>query len=138
MLRYQLVNICYSSPQLLDLCILDVNSLDFQYRTLAAAALCHYTSIEIVKKASGKMPLQSLALWGREFQKLSQTQICLRWYWFTKLQRPKPTWTLIFVLCASFPSNFTSYHYFSCYKNSEEGNTSSAKELKHLLFLLSA
>ncbi|KAM9387385.1 G1/S-specific cyclin-E2 [Phaethornis superciliosus] len=39
--------------QLLDLCILDVNSLDFQYRTLAAAALCHYTSIEIVKKASG-------------------------------------------------------------------------------------
>ncbi|XP_021242682.1 G1/S-specific cyclin-E2 isoform X2 [Numida meleagris] len=39
--------------QLLDLCILDVNSLDFQYRTLAAAALCHYTSIEVVKKASG-------------------------------------------------------------------------------------
>lgn len=58
MLKCQLVNICYSScPQLLDLCILDVNSLDFQYRTLAAAALCHYTSIEIVKKASGKMPL---------------------------------------------------------------------------------
>ncbi|KAM9200281.1 G1/S-specific cyclin-E2 [Mergus octosetaceus] len=39
--------------QLLDLCILDVNSLDFQYRTLAAAALCHYTSIDVVKKASG-------------------------------------------------------------------------------------
>ncbi|XP_072183920.1 G1/S-specific cyclin-E2 isoform X2 [Excalfactoria chinensis] len=39
--------------QLLDLCILDVNSLDFQYRTLAAAALCHYTSTEVVKKASG-------------------------------------------------------------------------------------
>lgn len=58
MMKYQLVKICYSLfPQLLDLCILDVNSLDFQYRTLAAAALCHYTSIEIVKKASGKMPL---------------------------------------------------------------------------------
>lgn len=42
-------------PQLLDLCILDVNSLDFQYRTLAAAALCHYTSVEVVKKASGKV-----------------------------------------------------------------------------------
>ncbi|RLW13412.1 hypothetical protein DV515_00000414 [Chloebia gouldiae] len=39
--------------QLLDLCILDVNSLDFPYRTLAAAALCHYTSVEIVKKTSG-------------------------------------------------------------------------------------
>lgn len=58
MMKYHLVKICYSLfPQLLDLCILDVNSLDFQYRTLAAAALCHYTSIEIVKKASGKMPL---------------------------------------------------------------------------------
>ncbi|EMP28329.1 G1/S-specific cyclin-E2 [Chelonia mydas] len=39
--------------QLLDLCILDVSSLDFQYRTLAAAALCHYSSAEVVKKASG-------------------------------------------------------------------------------------
>lgn len=46
-------------PQLLDLCILDVNSLDFQYRTLAAAALCHYTSTEVVKKASGKKHLWS-------------------------------------------------------------------------------
>uniref|UniRef100_A0A8C3S9N8 Cyclin E2 n=1 Tax=Chelydra serpentina TaxID=8475 RepID=A0A8C3S9N8_CHESE len=41
--------------QLLDLCILDVSSLDFQYRTLTAAALCHCTSAEIVKKASGKV-----------------------------------------------------------------------------------
>uniref|UniRef100_A0A8D0HIV3 Cyclin E2 n=1 Tax=Sphenodon punctatus TaxID=8508 RepID=A0A8D0HIV3_SPHPU len=39
--------------QLLDLCILDVDALDFQYRTLAAAALCHYTSVEVVKKTSG-------------------------------------------------------------------------------------
>ncbi|XP_032619809.1 G1/S-specific cyclin-E2 [Chelonoidis abingdonii] len=39
--------------QLLDLCILDVSSLDFQYRTLAAAALWHCTSAEVVKKASG-------------------------------------------------------------------------------------
>ncbi|XP_041625038.1 G1/S-specific cyclin-E2 isoform X2 [Vulpes lagopus] len=39
--------------QLLDLCILAVDSLEFQYRILAAAALCHFTSIEVVKKASG-------------------------------------------------------------------------------------
>ncbi|EPQ15796.1 G1/S-specific cyclin-E2 [Myotis brandtii] len=39
--------------QLLDLCILAIDSLEFQYRVLAAAALCHFTSIEVVKKASG-------------------------------------------------------------------------------------
>uniref|UniRef100_A0A670K6W1 Cyclin E2 n=1 Tax=Podarcis muralis TaxID=64176 RepID=A0A670K6W1_PODMU len=39
--------------QLLDLCILDVNSLDFQYRILAAAALCHYTSVHVVTRVSG-------------------------------------------------------------------------------------
>ncbi|XP_021118323.1 G1/S-specific cyclin-E2 isoform X3 [Heterocephalus glaber] len=39
--------------QLLDLCILAIDSLEFQYRILAAAALCHFTSIEVVKKASG-------------------------------------------------------------------------------------
>ncbi|KAL2766983.1 G1/S-specific cyclin-E2 [Daubentonia madagascariensis] len=39
--------------QLLDLCVLAIDSLEFQYRILAAAALCHFTSIEVVKKASG-------------------------------------------------------------------------------------
>nr|XP_058898882.1 G1/S-specific cyclin-E2 isoform X2 [Kogia breviceps] len=39
--------------QLLDLCILAIDSLAFQYRILAAAALCHCTSLEVVKKASG-------------------------------------------------------------------------------------
>ncbi|ELV14192.1 G1/S-specific cyclin-E2 [Tupaia chinensis] len=39
--------------RLLDLCILAIDSLEFQYRILAAAALCHFTSIEVVKKASG-------------------------------------------------------------------------------------
>lgn len=39
--------------QLLDLCILDTSSLDFRYRILAAAALYHYTSLEIVTKATG-------------------------------------------------------------------------------------
>lgn len=40
--------------QLLDLCILDINSLDYQYGVLAAAAFCHFTSIETVQKVSGK------------------------------------------------------------------------------------
>ncbi|KAB0398154.1 hypothetical protein E2I00_005832 [Balaenoptera physalus] len=39
--------------KLLDLCILAIDSLEFQYRILAAAALCHFTSLEVVKKASG-------------------------------------------------------------------------------------
>ncbi|MBN3295374.1 CCNE2 protein, partial [Amia calva] len=39
--------------QLLDLCILDINSLDYQYGILAAAAFCHFTSFEVVQKVSG-------------------------------------------------------------------------------------
>lgn len=39
--------------QLLDLCILHITSLDFQYRILAAAALYHFTSMEVVAKATG-------------------------------------------------------------------------------------
>ncbi|KAE8599360.1 hypothetical protein XENTR_v10017161 [Xenopus tropicalis] len=39
--------------QLLDLCILHHTSLDFQYRILAAAALYHFTSTEVVTKATG-------------------------------------------------------------------------------------
>ncbi|MFT7816293.1 G1/S-specific cyclin-E2-like [Arapaima gigas] len=39
--------------QLLDLCILDINSLKFQYGVLAAAAFCHLTSFEDVQKVSG-------------------------------------------------------------------------------------
>ncbi|XP_069777934.1 G1/S-specific cyclin-E2 isoform X5 [Narcine bancroftii] len=39
--------------QLLDLCILDVESLSFPYGVLAASAVCYYTSIEDTYKASG-------------------------------------------------------------------------------------
>ncbi|KAJ8411627.1 hypothetical protein AAFF_G00164350 [Aldrovandia affinis] len=39
--------------QLLDLCILDISSLDYQYGVLAAAAFYHFTSLEVVQKASG-------------------------------------------------------------------------------------
>lgn len=42
------------SSQLLDLCILDINCLDYQYGVLAAAAFCHFTSFETVYKVSGK------------------------------------------------------------------------------------
>ncbi|XP_030072694.1 G1/S-specific cyclin-E2 [Microcaecilia unicolor] len=38
---------------LVDLCILDIDSLGFQYRILSAAALYHFTSIKTVNKASG-------------------------------------------------------------------------------------
>ncbi|XP_036395593.1 G1/S-specific cyclin-E2 [Megalops cyprinoides] len=46
--------------QLLDLCILDLASLDYQYGVLAAAAFCHFTSFEVVQKASG-LPWDSIA-----------------------------------------------------------------------------
>lgn len=39
--------------QLLDLCILDINSLEFHYGVLAAAAFCHFSSFEVVHKVSG-------------------------------------------------------------------------------------
>ncbi|XP_073703653.1 G1/S-specific cyclin-E2 [Garra rufa] len=39
--------------QLLDVCILDINCLDYQYGVLAAAAFCHFTSFEAVHKVSG-------------------------------------------------------------------------------------
>lgn len=40
--------------QLLDLAILDINSLDYQYGILAAAAFCHFFSFDVVLKVSGK------------------------------------------------------------------------------------
>ncbi|KAM6958795.1 G1/S-specific cyclin-E2-like [Aplochiton taeniatus] len=39
--------------RLLDLCILNINSLDFEYRVLAAAVLCHFIPFETVEKVSG-------------------------------------------------------------------------------------
>lgn len=44
-----------SSLQLLDLCILDINSLDYRYGVLAAAAFCHFTSFETVHKVLGEL-----------------------------------------------------------------------------------
>ncbi|XP_034456834.1 G1/S-specific cyclin-E2-like [Hippoglossus hippoglossus] len=39
--------------RLLDLCVLSINSLDFQYRVLAASVLCHFLQQETVEKVSG-------------------------------------------------------------------------------------
>uniref|UniRef100_A0AAY4BAS8 Cyclin E2 n=1 Tax=Denticeps clupeoides TaxID=299321 RepID=A0AAY4BAS8_9TELE len=39
--------------QLLDLCILDIESLDYHYGVLAAAAFWHFSSFDVVHKVSG-------------------------------------------------------------------------------------
>ncbi|KAG8570344.1 hypothetical protein GDO81_011225 [Engystomops pustulosus] len=64
--------------QLLDLCILHLTALDFQYRILAAAALYHFTSMEVVTKAT-----------GLEWEKLSD---CAQWmgHFFRVVQRNPP------------------------------------------------
>ncbi|KAF0032016.1 hypothetical protein F2P81_016571 [Scophthalmus maximus] len=39
--------------QLLDLCMMDIASLDFSYSVLAAAAFCHFSTFDVVHKVSG-------------------------------------------------------------------------------------
>ncbi|XP_071326641.1 G1/S-specific cyclin-E2 isoform X1 [Trachinotus anak] len=39
--------------QLLDLCVMDINSLDYSYSVLAAAAFCHFNTFDVVHKVSG-------------------------------------------------------------------------------------
>uniref|UniRef100_A0A672G7R6 Cyclin E2 n=1 Tax=Salarias fasciatus TaxID=181472 RepID=A0A672G7R6_SALFA len=39
--------------QLLDLCIMDINSLDFNYSILAAAAFCHFSTFDVLHRVSG-------------------------------------------------------------------------------------
>ncbi|XP_028281573.1 G1/S-specific cyclin-E2 isoform X2 [Parambassis ranga] len=39
--------------QLLDLCMMDINSLEYNYNVLAAAAFCHFSSFDVVHKVSG-------------------------------------------------------------------------------------
>lgn len=53
---YEMPFLC-SVSQLLDLCILNINSLDFQYRVLAAAVCCHFFQQEKVEKLSGKIQI---------------------------------------------------------------------------------
>ena len=47
-----------SLPQLLDLCLLDVRCLEFPYGVLAASALFHFSSLELVENVSGKVHAQ--------------------------------------------------------------------------------
>nr|XP_057909389.1 G1/S-specific cyclin-E2 isoform X3 [Doryrhamphus excisus] len=39
--------------KLLDLCMMDITSLDFSYSVLAAAAFCHFSTFDVVNKVSG-------------------------------------------------------------------------------------
>lgn len=49
------VSFCFSfSLQLLDLCILDVHCLEFSNGILAASALFHFSSLELVENVSGE------------------------------------------------------------------------------------
>ncbi|XP_072226151.1 G1/S-specific cyclin-E2-like [Leuresthes tenuis] len=55
--------------RLLDLCVLNINSLDFQYRVLAASVLSHFIQLETVQKVSGlsKDDLQPCVTWMAPF-----------------------------------------------------------------------
>uniref|UniRef100_A0A3P8TJI1 G2/mitotic-specific cyclin-B2 n=1 Tax=Amphiprion percula TaxID=161767 RepID=A0A3P8TJI1_AMPPE len=55
--------------KLLDLCILNIEALDFEYRVLAASVLCHFIPLERVEKASGlsKDVLQPCLNWMAPF-----------------------------------------------------------------------
>lgn len=49
-------------PQLLDLCVLDVGCLEFPYGVLAASALYHFSSSELMQKVSGTFAFGALTL----------------------------------------------------------------------------
>lgn len=42
--------------QLLDLCMMDITALDYNYSVLAAAAFCHFSTFDVVHKVSGEFP----------------------------------------------------------------------------------
>ncbi|XP_070626985.1 G1/S-specific cyclin-E1 isoform X2 [Bos indicus] len=46
--------------ELLDLCVLDVGCLEFSYGVLAASALYHFSSSELMQKVSGMLAFQSI------------------------------------------------------------------------------
>lgn len=50
-----LVNFLSSLSQLLDLCVLDVGCLEYTYAILAASALYHFSSCELMQRVSGKL-----------------------------------------------------------------------------------
>ncbi|KAL4629778.1 G1/S-specific cyclin-E2-like [Arapaima gigas] len=75
--------------QLLDLCILDINSLDYQYGVLAAAAFCHFSSFEIAQKASGLRQdiLAKCMSWMTPFMRTISESACEQVKDFTQMAR---------------------------------------------------
>ncbi|KPP76912.1 G1/S-specific cyclin-E2-like [Scleropages formosus] len=75
--------------QLLDLCILDINSLDYQYGVLAAAALSHFTSFEVAQNASGLRQdiLAKCVSWMTPFMKTISESACEQVKDFTQVAR---------------------------------------------------
>ncbi|XP_008291124.1 G1/S-specific cyclin-E2-like [Stegastes partitus] len=53
------VDVFLLMTRLLDLCVLDLNSLNFEYRVLAASVLCHFIPPETVEEVSG-LPIDAL------------------------------------------------------------------------------
>lgn len=51
-------SVFFSALQLLDLCVLDVGCLEFPYGVLAASALYHFSSSELMQKVSGMLAFQ--------------------------------------------------------------------------------
>ncbi|KAM4538785.1 G1/S-specific cyclin-E2-like [Odontesthes bonariensis] len=76
-LYFQTASVSSSFPEddyllmirLLDLCVLHINSLDFQHRVLAASVLSHFIQLETVEKVSGlsKDELQPCVSWMAPF-----------------------------------------------------------------------
>ncbi|KAB1273580.1 G1/S-specific cyclin-E1 [Camelus dromedarius] len=54
------IQIAEVSSSLLDLCVLDVGCLEFPYGVLAASALYHFSSSELMQKVSGKLTSRSI------------------------------------------------------------------------------
>lgn len=50
----------FSAPQLLDICVLDIGCLEFPYGVLAASALYHFSSSELMEKVSGTLAFRAI------------------------------------------------------------------------------
>ncbi|XP_053571190.1 G1/S-specific cyclin-E2 [Bombina bombina] len=75
--------------RILDLCILNLTSLEFQYRILAAAALYHYTSMEVVSKATGLdwISISDCVNWMTPFLRVIQRETAVKLKEFKKVQK---------------------------------------------------
>lgn len=67
-----------SSPQLLDLCVLDVGCLEFSYGVLAASALYHFSSSELMQRVSGRSALRGLHKVHKTWEPIVGLRVSLR------------------------------------------------------------